>query len=66
MQTVYSIDGMTCQNCVRHVSEALRELPGVSDVNVDLAAGTAQVTSDEALSRETVSAALTEAGYDLL
>lgn len=66
MQTEYSIGGMTCQNCVRHVGDALRELPGVNAVAVDLDSGHAQVASDDTLSRDAVAAALTEAGYDLL
>ena len=65
MTTSYSITGMTCDNCVRHVSEALRELPGVTDVAVDLAAARADVTSDAPVPREAVGGALDDAGYAL-
>lgn len=66
--TVFSIDGMTCEHCVMSVDEALRELPGVTDVAVDLRAGarsTASVISNQPLDRTTVGAAIDEAGYAL-
>ncbi len=34
--TELSIGGMTCGNCARHVTEALRETPGVASATVDL------------------------------
>lgn len=54
---------MTCQNCVRHVTEALTEVPGVQSVKVDLAAGTATVEHTTA-TREALVAAVEEAGYE--
>ncbi len=40
---VLSVRGMSCASCVAHVELALRELPGVSHVVVNLATGTARV-----------------------
>ena len=60
-----SVQGMTCQNCVRHVTEALNELPTVQSVTVDLAAGTAALQSDQPLERAAIASALDEAGYTL-
>lgn len=37
--TTFAVDGMTCGNCVRHVTEELTALPGVTDVQVQLVAG---------------------------
>lgn len=37
------IDGMTCGNCARHVTEALQRVPGVRSVNVSLDAHQATV-----------------------
>ena len=37
MATTFTIDGMTCHSCVRHLSEVLEALPGVVHVAVDLA-----------------------------
>ena len=61
----YAVGGMTCENCKRHVTEALRAIPGVASADVDLAGGRATVRSERALSTDEVRAALDEAGYDL-
>jgi copper chaperone CopZ len=64
--TTFAVDGMTCGNCVRHVTEELSALPGVTDVRVDLVAGGSSpvvVTSDAPLTDEAVAAAVDEAGY---
>jgi copper chaperone CopZ len=61
----YAINGMTCGHCVSAVSAELGQLPGVSDVLVDLATGTATVTSAEPLDVQTVRDAVDEAGYEL-
>lgn len=60
------IDGMTCQNCVRHVTEALEQTPGVASAKVDLKSATAIVQLAEPDSpqlRDRVSAAISAAGY---
>lgn len=57
------VDGMTCQNCVRHVTEAIAEVPGVSSVSVDLDSATATVDSDGNLDLAAVTAAVEDAGY---
>lgn len=62
----YAIKGMTCGHCVNSVSTELGRLPGVTDVQVDLAAGTATVTGDRPLALQTVHAAVDEAGYEVV
>lgn len=42
------INGMSCMNCVRHVKEALEEIPGMESVQVDLATKSATITGDVA------------------
>ncbi len=64
IQTI-SVTGMTCQNCVRHVSQALSSLPGVRSVNVDLGSGAARLETERELPRTELAAALDEAGYEL-
>jgi copper chaperone CopZ len=39
------VGGMTCDDCVVHVTEALESVPGVEDARVDLAARSAVVTA---------------------
>jgi Cu+-exporting ATPase len=66
VKTELSIEGMTCNNCVRHVTEALRETPGVASANVSLEENRATVTwSDGAdAAPEKLVAAVRQAGYE--
>lgn len=63
--TVLHIDGMSCQNCVRHVTEALTAVDGVQSVTVSLEQKTATVTSAEPLSVSAAAVAVEDAGYSL-
>ncbi|MDF1514198.1 MAG: heavy-metal-associated domain-containing protein [Anaerolineae bacterium] len=61
------IEGMSCQMCVKHVTKALRDLKGVSEVAVNLESNTATVTYDPQLvGQEDFKAAVDEAGYAVL
>ncbi len=61
----YTVTGMTCGHCVASVTEEVSELPGVSDVQVDLASGQVTVTADAPVGQDKVRAAVEEAGYEL-
>ena len=62
MKTVeLQVQGMSCGSCVKHVSEALRTLEGVSDVAVDLQSGRVKVSGDSG--SHALLAALQDAGY---
>lgn len=61
----YTVTGMTCDHCVASVREEVGEVPGVSDVDVDLASGRVVVTSESPLDDAAVRAAVEEAGYQL-
>ena len=63
--TTYKVTGMTCDHCANAVTQELRDLDGVSGVQVDLVPGgtsTVTVTSATELSERDVAAALDEAG----
>ena len=61
----YTVTGMTCSHCVQAVTGELSTLPGVEDVQVDLASGAVTVTSAAPLADNDVRAAVDEAGYEL-
>lgn len=66
METIIRISGMSCQHCERAVREALLALPGVRAVQVDLAAGSAAISYDQAqLSLDEMKAAIEGQGYDV-
>ena len=63
--TIYVVTGMTCEHCVRAVTQELEGLGGVRGVTVDLVPGgesRVTVTSDAPVTGQTVAAALDEAG----
>ena len=57
------IEGMTCASCVTRVEKALRKVPGVSSVSVNLATETATVEMFVATPIGTLKAAVEKAGY---
>jgi Cu+-exporting ATPase len=55
---------MTCNRCVKHVDDALRGLPGVTAVEVDLAGEQARIAHDPEVSPVPgLIAAIEDAGY---
>ncbi len=54
---------MTCDHCVRHVTDAISKVAGVSSVSVSLAEGIATIDSDLALDLQLVKTAVVDAGY---
>ena len=61
----YTVSGMTCSHCVNAVTEEVAALPGVTDVEVDLATGQVTITSDRPVDPAAVAAAVDEAGYEV-
>lgn len=66
----FPVTGLTCSHCVNAVTSELKEIPGVTTVDVDLVAdGTSTVTvaSETTIDEQAVAAALDEAGdYQLV
>ncbi len=61
----YTVVGMTCGHCVGSVTEEVSQLPGVTDVDVDLASGGLTVTGNAEVDAAAVRAAVEEAGYQV-
>lgn len=59
----YRVQGMTCGGCARHVDKALRAVPGVVAVTMDVAKGTATVEGSAPY--EALAAAVAAAGYEM-
>jgi copper chaperone len=65
--TTLGVTGMTCANCVAHVTEELEKIDGVEQVMTVLdEGGESEVTvfSDEPLDEDALRAAVSEAGDD--
>ena len=65
MKKELMIEGMMCQNCVKHVTHALEGISGASHVQVSLEDKKATVEVPESVADETLKAAVTEAGYEV-
>ncbi|MDR0788437.1 MAG: cation transporter [Gemmatimonadota bacterium] len=62
--TQLKVTGMTCGHCRSAVERALKSQPGVTEANVDLEKGAADVKFDEkAIAVETLIAAVEGEGY---
>src|SRR5690554_6673646 len=62
----YKVIGMTCASCVSSVDKGVRNLDGVSDVNVNLATETIDITYDEnKISFAFIKDAVSKLGYQL-
>ena len=58
----FSVTGMTCDNCVHHVTEAIKNVPGVTATKVSLATNSASVEGD--FDEAKIIAAVEEEGYE--
>ena len=66
-QTVIGVGGMSCQGCVKNVTNVLQARPGVERVEVSLEAARAVIVHDEARASEAqLREAIEEAGFDAL
>jgi len=59
---LFDVKGMTCDNCVQHVTKAVKGVAGVSDVKVDLATNSAKVEGE--FDDAKVVEAIEEEGYE--
>ena len=57
------IEGMKCEKCSAKVYDALKAVPGVNDVNVDLAGGKATVTCEDSVKDEDLCMAVLDSGF---
>lgn len=64
MEKKLNVEGMSCQHCVAHVTQALEAVEGVSRVEVSLEDASAIVEFDSAVSDEALIAAVKNAGYE--
>ncbi len=65
MKRELTVEGMMCQNCVKHVRKALEGIEGASDVEVSLEEKKATVCVPESVTDEMLKAAVVDAGYEV-
>src|SRR5450830_1666892 len=60
-----AVEGMTCASCVGRVEKALRAVPSVRDVSVNLATELATIQAESDVHADQLIAAVHKAGYDV-
>jgi copper chaperone len=60
-----AVTGMTCDHCAGAVRAEISKLPGVTDVDVDVTAGTVRITGDPLPGDTPLREAIEEAGYQV-
>ena len=65
MELKFIITGMTCAACSARVEKVTSAIPGVSQTNVNLLAGTMQVSVENEACRDQIIAAVLHAGYGI-
>lgn len=63
--STHTVVGMTCDHCVRAVTEEVKGIDNVKDVSIDLASGTVTIEAEGAVDEAALRAAVDEAGYEL-
>ena len=61
-----TVKGMSCGHCAAAVTKALEELPGLSQVQVDLSSGRVTFESANPVSQEELARVVKAAGYELV
>jgi Cu+-exporting ATPase len=64
-KSIYPVGGMTCASCVAHVEDALKDVPGVISVAVNLGSEKATVEYIEGTAYADMKKAVEDAGYEL-
>jgi len=64
--STYTVRGMTCEHCVRSVTEEVSAVPGVTGVEVQLESGRVTVSSEHPVDDGAVRVAVAEAGYEVV
>ncbi len=65
MKKTFTVEGMMCPKCVAHVTKAVSALVGEENVTVSLEEKNATVTLTNGVSEQSVTKAITEAGYEV-
>ena len=60
-----NVVGMTCDHCIKAVTEEVMNIDGVQSVQVDLDSGVVAIDASHEISRDLLLEAVDEAGYEL-
>lgn len=64
-EIVVNVNGMMCQNCEKHVNEAVKKLAGVKSAVADKDAKNVVVQAKDDVDVESIKQAVVDAGYEV-
>ncbi|MDR1363186.1 MAG: heavy-metal-associated domain-containing protein [Spirochaetaceae bacterium] len=65
MKTTFFVDGMSCEHCVKHVTDALKAVDGVKKVKVNLKTRKAEIDHADGVTLDALKAAVSGAGFQV-
>ncbi len=66
MKKLIKIEGMTCDHCKKRVYDGLKEIEGITSVNVDVESKQAIINLKNEISNEEIIKIIDEIGYDVV
>jgi copper chaperone len=66
MASILKVKGMSCQHCVMSVTEALNQLDGIQNIQVDLQKGEVRFDNTKAVASDRIEKTIEEAGYEVV
>jgi len=64
-EQIYRVPDVSCDHCVRAITDELTKLPGVADVDVNLNSKLVTVRHDGSVTDDRIRDGIAEAGYDI-
>ena len=64
MNMVLSIDGMSCEHCVKAVTDILSEMEGISNLEVKI--NSAKFDADDTVTQDKIMKAIEDAGFEFI
>lgn len=62
---VVKVKGMSCQHCVKSVTEAMEQL-GAKEVSIDLLSGDVTYSEDAPIGKDAITEAITKIGFEVV
>lgn len=62
----FKVSGLTCEACVKLITNRIKKISGVSNVNINLKTGEAEVMSEGEINLEMIKQSLANTTYKLI
>jgi copper ion binding protein len=66
VKKILTVEGMSCDHCIRRITNAINEIDGAECLDISLKDKTVLVNSNNAEVLENIKEAITDAGYEVI